>query len=263
MKKIICMLLSCAIVFSTSICAFAADARGELLSRGLTEQNLHTLLHLSFSLEEAAGFTDEELREILGSGFGRTLPTPRGLVTVTGIPDENAQGNATEQFHSSSGMKAGSFYGANNGTYIQTKLEKFCKQVFKRDAKKFYHLYGEYTGYGYHKGVDLSCADGTPIYSAHVGETLFGETYGVVSVWDGTTSNIYAHMKNKTTAGRVKLGDRLGNQSNVSAQTIGSHLHFEARNKRTSSMNYQETDVFSSNLRPYDAMPMVYYSLDE
>jgi hypothetical protein len=89
---------------------------------------------------------------------------------------------------------------------------------------------------GFHPGIDLAAAPGTPVYAAAVGRVLFaGSTTGgygnlvVVQHAHGVTT-MYAHLSRilATQGEPVTVGSLLG-LVGATGEATGPHLHFEVR----------------------------------
>jgi murein DD-endopeptidase MepM/ murein hydrolase activator NlpD len=89
-------------------------------------------------------------------------------------------------------------------------------------------------GRGYHYGVDISGATGTPIRAARDGTVVglsCGAGYGICSIVDhgGGVSTLYAHMSRKAVpGGHVNKGQVIG-YVGCTGHCSGPHLHFEVR----------------------------------
>ena len=92
-----------------------------------------------------------------------------------------------------------------------------------------------------HPGIDLRCADGTPVYAAADGQVTrsylsvgdpqkgtrgYGERIVIMHAGGAETS--YAHLSKRLVAvgAEVKAGQLIGLSGNTGAST-GPHLHFE------------------------------------
>ncbi|MEG2103326.1 MAG: M23 family metallopeptidase [Flavobacterium sp.] len=258
MKKKLLSILLCLIISAlTSVSVMAGTDSNTveiLLNRGLSNTNIQTLYHLSFTTEEILAMTNADYQKILKENFGKTFSvTPFvSTVVVTGIPDEIY--SSTSTFLSGCGLVAGGFYTHNPGATYTQNIAKFSNYVFNNaTAKKFYFLFGEYdSGIGYHKGVDMQAANGTNIRSAHTGSVKFRTDYGGVLIFDGSYTHAYLHMSGLTSASTVTKGTIIGKQSNVSTQTIGSHLHYEVR--AGDSLALGDSTANNMNTAPYYQM---------
>ncbi|WP_312645162.1 M23 family metallopeptidase [Hydrogenoanaerobacterium sp.] len=268
MKKIISAILCAALLISMCQTAFAAlkvvddnttnfessAYKQRLEEKGLTEMNIKSLASMGFSFEEQANLDTGTIQDFLGETYGKTsVIQPRAsFINVTNVPDD-IYGKGTESFLSGCGFVAGDFYTANDGNSVVSQINAFAAKVFKNaSCKKFYYLYGEYdSAAGVHKGVDLQAANNTPIFSAHTGNLVRRPEYGAACIQNSSWTNIYAHMSNLRANGSVSVNNQIGNQSNVSPNAIGSHLHFEVRNGQTTSMGDPYTYSFSGNKSPY------------
>ncbi len=221
-----------------------------LYDKGLTEENIKTLCRRGFSLNEQLSMKMEDIEKVLNPNQNvlKNIVPKSSDVTVYNVPDEYL-GPETALFLPNCGFVSGDFYNDNPGSVYTARINLFANYVFNgASSNKYYNLFGEYDPiYGYHKGVDMKAADGTPIYTAHLGEVSIRQDYGAVIIYDGFASHAYIHMTNITSAGNVSLGQKIGNQSNVSAShTIGSHLHYEVRKGKSVSLggpgaeNYNE-----------------------
>ncbi len=122
-------------------------------------------------------------------------------------------------------------------------MQEFIKAVYPANTtlpvnKTTYYLFGErqFNDYGnFHSGVDVAGQDSDEIRTLYKGEVVFADgSYGTVSVKVPALNNIvtnYVHMKNiRVSVGDIiEKGTVIGQQSNVSTESIGSHLHFEVR----------------------------------
>jgi murein DD-endopeptidase MepM/ murein hydrolase activator NlpD len=90
-------------------------------------------------------------------------------------------------------------------------------------------------GEGHHDGVDISCAEGTPVRAARAGRVLYSDTlrgYGnlIILEHDGGWATVYAHNReNRARVGQaVRQGDVIA-AVGESGKTSGPNLHFEVR----------------------------------
>jgi murein DD-endopeptidase MepM/ murein hydrolase activator NlpD len=91
-------------------------------------------------------------------------------------------------------------------------------------------------GAGFHPGIDLPAATGTPVRAAAVGRVTFaGPTVGgygnlVIVKGDGGVATMYAHLSRILAykGEAVTVGSLLG-LVGASGETTGPHLHFEVR----------------------------------
>jgi murein DD-endopeptidase MepM/ murein hydrolase activator NlpD len=96
-------------------------------------------------------------------------------------------------------------------------------------------LFGPRVG-GFHHGLDIACAAGTPIRASHAGKVTFKQLnnpwYGKVLViaHKGGYSELYAHLsRTQTGVGRrIKQGQVIG-YCGTTGMSTGNHLHFETR----------------------------------
>lgn len=260
MKKFLAVLLALILLVSLSTLAIAMPSnhdalKNQLFARGLSDDNVASLAHRGWSLEEQLNMSDFQLRKILGSSFGRLAPSPyASLISVTNVPDD-LYGAGTEQFISGHGFAKGDFYKDNNGAVLERKIKTFANYVFNgKSSAKFYYLFGEYDSNAlYHKGIDMKSDDGTAIYTAHAGKSVLNEAYGAACIQKNGYTYIYAHMSD-VEIGEKSQGELIGYQSNVSPDDIGSHLHFEVRYGTKSSLaDNSKTDLGDSRL-PYNYM---------
>ncbi|MCM0605977.1 MAG: M23 family metallopeptidase [Xanthomonadaceae bacterium] len=89
---------------------------------------------------------------------------------------------------------------------------------------------------GFHEGIDLKAAVGTPVYATQAGQVIYADNkiggYGNMVVVKHSTGlfSVYAHLsKMSVEAGEhIKQRDPIG-LSGKSGRTRGPHLHFEVR----------------------------------
>ncbi|MFF7519068.1 M23 family metallopeptidase [Streptomyces pseudovenezuelae] len=91
---------------------------------------------------------------------------------------------------------------------------------------------------GYHTGVDLAVAKGTPVYAVGTGVVVLASwsgSYGKAVTIKLSDSRyvLYAHLSRISVArgAKVKAGTRLGS-SGATGRATGPHLHFEVRARR-------------------------------
>ena len=98
---------------------------------------------------------------------------------------------------------------------------------------------GFYAKYGLkgHNGIDLSCAEGTPVYAVMDGtcyvepETAMGKGYGnAVRQRSNSLEATYGHLEGFSvrSGAQVRAGELLGHSGNTGDST-GPHLHFGVR----------------------------------
>ncbi len=89
--------------------------------------------------------------------------------------------------------------------------------------------------FSFHEGIDLSAAQGTPIYAAHDGVVVYSGNgisgYGnlIIIRGDGIMT-VYAHNRSN----RVRRGERVAKKERIgevgaTGKATGAHLHFETR----------------------------------
>lgn len=272
-KKYISIIISLILCVALSVSVFAVnteEAKQILRNKGLTDDNIKTLCHLSITPEEASEMSIAQLKSLLGNYFGISYSTQaraaaNTLISVTNVPDD-MYGTGTAQFTTWSGFSAGSFSGQSLGNYILSQVDTFAKSVYGTSAKKtqkYYYLYGEYDAAlandpgPYHKGIDLKCStSGVRINTAHSGTLVQNTDYGAACIQATYGSSkrtyIYAHMDELKPAGYYSCGQQIGKQGKVNAK--GEHLHFEVRtaykDKLAKPSEYSQTETTS----PYSAM---------
>ena len=273
-KKYITVIISLMLCFALSISAFAInteEAKQILRSKGLTDDNIKTLAHLSISPEEASEMSVTLLKDLLGDYFGinsssRTRAPAATLISVTGVPDD-MYGTGTEQYTTWSGFSAGSFFGQSLGNYIISQVDTFANAVYgsanAKKTKKYYYLYGEYDVTlvndpgPYHKGIDLKCStSGVDIKTAHSGNLQHNDHYGAACIQATYGSSkrtyTYAHMTNLEDKGDVSRGTVIGNQGKKGAK--GEHLHFEVRTAHKTTLADPAISSQTETTSPYSAM---------
>jgi murein DD-endopeptidase MepM/ murein hydrolase activator NlpD len=87
----------------------------------------------------------------------------------------------------------------------------------------------------YHPGIDIACAEGTPVLATAVGEVIYAgsdETYGnmIVIKHNDSITTVYGHNKELLVAvgDKVQAGSRLALSGNTGVSTA-PHLHYEMR----------------------------------
>ena len=266
-KKFLTITLCFTCIFAMATSAYAAtgdtdksSTKNEVLLeqlyvRGLTEENIKTLCRRGFSLEEQLSMGMDDINIVLCpvQQFTDNINSRVSTVTVYNVPDEYI-GPETAIFLPNCGLVSGDFYEDNPGSLYTARINIFANYVFNgATCNKYYNLFGEYDPtYGYHKGVDLKAANGTSIFSAHAGSVSKRADYGAVIIYDGYASHAYLHMTNMTNNTSVNLGQKIGNQSNVSTQSIGNHLHYEVRRGNSTSLGGSGTTNY--NEIPYSYM---------
>ena len=87
----------------------------------------------------------------------------------------------------------------------------------------------------FHPGVDIACAEGTPVLATAVGEVIFAdsdETYGnmIVIKHNDSLTTIYGHNKELLVGvgDKVLAGSRIALSGNTGVSTA-PHLHYEMR----------------------------------
>ena len=90
-------------------------------------------------------------------------------------------------------------------------------------------------GNGFHPGIDIPAATGTPVSAAASGRVSFAgrdDGYGllVVIAHPGGVRTMYAHLSGTRVRvrGRVRAGERIGSVG-ATGNASGPHLHFEVR----------------------------------
>jgi len=90
-------------------------------------------------------------------------------------------------------------------------------------------------GDGHHDGIDISCAEGTPVRAARGGRVLYADTlrgYGnlVIVAHDQGYATVYAHNRmNRVKAGDVVRQGEVVAVAGETGKTEGPNLHFEVR----------------------------------
>ncbi len=90
-------------------------------------------------------------------------------------------------------------------------------------------------GQTHHDGIDIRCAEGTPVRAARAGRVLYADRlrgYGnlVIVEHEGGYATVYAHNReNRVTVGTmVRQGDTIAACGDT-GKTSGANLHFEVR----------------------------------
>lgn len=112
---------------------------------------------------------------------------------------------------------------------------------------------------GFHEGVDLKAAVGTPVYATQAGEVIYADSkiggYGNMIVIKHAVGlfSVYGHMSKMD----VKPGDKVSQKEQIglsgkSGRVRGPHLHFEVR-RGSVALNpvnfYERGNVFSKPTR--------------
>lgn len=87
----------------------------------------------------------------------------------------------------------------------------------------------------YHPGIDIACAEGTPVLAVAIGTVVFAEfdsTYGLLLViqHNDSVSTLYGHNEELlvSVGERVMVGSRIALSGNTGKSTA-PHLHYEVR----------------------------------
>lgn len=271
-KKYISVIISLILCFALSVSVFAVnteEARQILRNKGLTDDNIATLGHLSITPEEASEMSVARLKDLLGNYFGisysaQTRAAAATLISVTNVPDD-MNGPRTEKYTTWSGFSAGSFYGQSLGNYIISQVDTFANAVYgsanAKKTKKYYYLYGEYDASlskgPYHKGIDLKCStSGVNIKTAHSGYLKHNDKYGAACIQATYGSSLrtytYAHMTDLEDEGSISYGTVIGKQGKKGAD--GEHLHFEVRTAHKDTLADPASSLKTETTSPYSAM---------
>lgn len=222
-----------------------ADYANAFSAKGLTFDDVKSLQNQGFSYDDILKMPTTRTNKAVAR-----VARPSSFVKVTNVS------GATEYYHPNTGMVAGDFYNDNDGDWIEGQIENFVSDVYgSLGGSYMYYLWGEWDNTSQtHQGNDQYQSDGDTLYSAHAGEVVgLGDT-GRICIYDKSenVTYIYAHCKERdvTVGQKIAVGDVLGKQGSVGAS--GSHLHFEVRNGKTTSMGLQNLNL--NTLNPYNYM---------
>lgn len=118
---------------------------------------------------------------------------------------------------------------------IPTKTAQLGTWIWPLEEVKINSKFGKRRR-GFHEGIDLKAAVGTPVYATQAGQVIYSDNkiggYGNMVVVKHSTGlfSVYAHLsKMHVEAGEhVKQRDSIG-LSGKSGRVRGPHLHFEVR----------------------------------
>jgi len=201
------------------------------------------------------GHVDEPLirgttrRELLG-GAAAVLGTP--VLGFHGDPRDPSGEKSGEEPGEEPGGNCGSDYDAEFEEQLEAAEEpedvevddrslapaKWTRPVRKRARVTMrYRVRGNWL-VGYHTGIDLAVARGTPVYAVGSGVVVLASwsgSYGKAVTIKMSDSRyvVYGHLSRISVArgARVKAGTRIGS-SGSTGRTTGPHLHFEVRARR-------------------------------
>lgn len=202
--------------------------------------------------------------------YNAPLPFTGSEIIIYNVQEDDTR----EQYHRGSGFRPSennmNFLDTEKGQTVLSTIQNFAKTVFNQTdlparGKVAYYLFGEYaTRLNYHHGVDMNILDGGAIHAFWGGEVVSkGGDYGRVQIYvaDLDVTTIYLHMKNIPNTFNVgdyiEEGTVIGYQSNVSRDSIRSHLHFEVRRGRTvyaGDSTISDANKALASIIPYDYM---------
>ncbi|HAB00724.1 MAG TPA: hypothetical protein DCE08_04465 [Ruminococcaceae bacterium] len=184
--------------------------------------------------------------------YNAPLPFTGSKITIYNVKTDSNEKNdkSKEQYHRGSGFRPSennmNFLDTEKGQTVLSTIQNFAKTVFNQTDlparwQVAYYLFGEFDQNAkFHHGVDMDVHDGDAIHAFWGGEVVSkGGNYGRVQIYvaDLDVTTIYLHMKNIPNTFNVgdyiEEGTVIGYQSNVSRDSIRSHLHFEVRRGRT------------------------------
>jgi murein DD-endopeptidase MepM/ murein hydrolase activator NlpD len=124
---------------------------------------------------------------------------------------------------------------------IQTGSSYTLGRAFGVDPAAYSKIWPGLCG---HDGLDIICAQGTPVVAAHAGTVRLGDEsptgYGkYIVITKGAVSTRYAHLSAQTVANgaTVAVGQVIGKVGNTGASQ-GAHLHFEMMVAETNNPCY-------------------------
>lgn len=217
-------------------------------------------------------YEEDDYSGVLARNTNCPTETATEPFIINNIPDYQFSSHIENgvEFHPSCGLSNNSDFNlSSDGSKIKNVLKIFSRKVFGinvdlDDDRLCYYLYGERRNNGgnnqFHTGVDISYLDGHPIKALYPGVVKYsGGTFGTVTI---QTSEIgvccnYLHMRDITVTNNqhINAGDTIGYQSNVSDESIGSHLHFEVVPYNVSG---PQSLVTSPNVQMHTIMPYGY-----
>ncbi|WP_330325399.1 M23 family metallopeptidase [Streptomyces pseudovenezuelae] len=172
-----------------------------------------------------------------------------GAAVVLGSPVLGFRGDHPEPLEEEPGGNCGSDYDAEFEEQLAGVEDvevsdralapaKWSRPVRKRARVTMrYGVRGNWLA-GYHTGVDLAVAKGTPVYAVGTGVVVLASwsgSYGKAVTIKLSDSRyvLYAHLSRISVArgAKVKAGTRLGS-SGATGRATGPHLHFEVRARR-------------------------------
>lgn len=248
-------------IYSISVFAASSNERDQLTGeaysdyekdfevKGISFDEVKILQNLGYTYKEILDLWDSKNLSLYSSRSVRAV-RPSNYVMVTNVA------GSTEYYHPGTGMVAGDFYQDNNGTWIETKIRSFARDVYDTNANVscMYYLFGEWDSVNLtHKGVDMRhTVIDPPIYSLHAGEVIAVGTTGRVAIYDGSVTHFYVHLDNiqVSVGNNVGVGTYLGDEGY--AGTDIAHLHYEVRQGWTVYMGEKNNNLRS--LSPYDYM---------
>ncbi|KUM89012.1 M23 family metallopeptidase [Streptomyces pseudovenezuelae] len=172
-----------------------------------------------------------------------------GAAVVLGSPVLGFRGDHPEPLEEEPGGNCGSDYDAEFEEQLAGVEDvevsdralapaKWSRPIRKRARVTMrYGVRGNWLA-GYHTGVDLAVAKGTPVYAVGTGVVVLASwsgSYGKAVTIKLSDSRyvLYAHLSRISVArgAKVKAGTRLGS-SGATGRATGPHLHFEVRARR-------------------------------
>jgi len=172
-----------------------------------------------------------------------------GAAVVLGSPVLGFRGDHPEPLEEEPGGNCGSDYDAEFEEQLAGVEDvevsdralapaKWSRPIRKRARVTMrYGVRGNWLA-GYHTGVDLAVAKGTPVYAVGTGVVVLASwsgSYGKAVTIKMSDSRyvLYAHLSRISVArgAKVKAGTRIGS-SGATGRATGPHLHFEVRSRR-------------------------------